>query len=275
VGVVTGVPFVAGVPFVTGVLGVSSVLGVPGAQAGELDSTLNYRDAFLPPGPPSVAMRFDETAMLWNPAGMAMSRAYYIGFAWKGTYFDEQRQIATQFYMVKARGFGLGFMHDDITDGTRTTTLFSVAPHVTNSFSVGFTGKWKGGFNFDCGAMYKYSDWVAVGVVGRNLRDTRDVRRYIESGLAVTAVPRKLTLFFDVINEESPWRDELAYGGGVTTRLEYGINVTLSYLDDGERHSTYRASLSLTAGSTIFEGEYSTTSNDWYTLAGRYASRSQ
>jgi hypothetical protein len=248
---------------------------VPGAEAGEMDSTFNYREAFLPPGVPSVAMRFDETAILWNPAGMALSRTYYMGFAWKGTYLDDDRQVATKFYLVKARGFGLGFIRDDVSPGTRTATLFSLAPHVTDSFAVGFTGKWKGGFNFDCGALYKYEDRLAVGVVGRNLRDTKDVRRYIESGIAVTAVPHRLALFFDVINEESPWRDALAYGGGLTARLEYGINATISYSNDGEGHETYRGSLNFIGGNNIIEGEYSTSTDHWYTLAGRIASRSQ
>ena len=47
-----------------------------------LDSTLVYRDAFLPPGVPSIAVRTDETAMLWNPAGLAFSGGYFLGYAW-------------------------------------------------------------------------------------------------------------------------------------------------------------------------------------------------
>jgi hypothetical protein len=262
------------------VLGLSAAAPLaPSARAGDLDSTFNYREAFLPPGVPSVAMRFDETAILWNPAGMALSRTYYMGYAWKGTYREDARQIATQFFLVKARGFGLGFARDDVSPGTRTATLFSLSPRLGDSFAVGFTGKWKGGFNFDVGAMYKYEDRVALGVVARNLRDVRetrpDVRRYIEGGVAVTAVPHRLALFADVINEESPWRDQLAYGGGLTARLEYGINATLAYSNDGEGNETYRGSLNFIGGSNIIEGEYSSSTSGYHTLAGRTASRSQ
>ena len=46
------------------------------AAALALDSTLvesfAWRDTFLPCGIPSVALRTNETAMLWNPAGVAL-----------------------------------------------------------------------------------------------------------------------------------------------------------------------------------------------------------
>ncbi|MFZ1947334.1 MAG: hypothetical protein WAW06_07280 [bacterium] len=237
-----------------------------------IDSSLSYREAFLPPGVPSVALRYDETAMLWNPAGLALSTAYYLGYAWKGTYLDGKRQVATHFLLVKSKGFGLGFMRDDYSEGTKITSLFTLAPHVTRTSAVGFTGKWKGGFNFDCGAIYRFRDRVSVGVVGRNLRDRPNVRRYIEGGLAVTAVPRRLNVFFDVINEESPWRDALGYGGGLTARLEHGVSTSLSYFTDGSDHGTVRASLSFISGVNLIEGEYSSSSDDWTTLAGRIAS---
>jgi hypothetical protein len=251
-----------------------SALRAP-AEAREIDSTFAFREAFLPPGAPSVAMHYDETAMLWNPAGMALSPTYYLGYAWKGTYLRDDRQVRTYFILTKARGFGLGFMRDDYSEGTKTTTIFSLAPRVTNNLAIGFTGKWKGGFNFDCGAMFRKPNVFAVGVVGRNLRERENVRRYIESGIAVTAIRRKLVLFFDVVNEESPWRDALAYGGGFTARLEYGINTTISYFTDGEDNAIYRASLNFLWGVNSIEGEYSTSSDHWRTLSGRIANRSE
>ena len=168
-------------------------------------------------------------------------------------------------------------MHDDYSRGVRTTTLFTLAPHVpgTRKVSLGFTGKWKGGFNFDCGAMVKAGDKATLAFVGRNLRERENVRRYLEYGLAVFPVPRRLTLFFDVINEESPWRDALAYGGGFSARLEYSIYTTVSYFYDGQGNKTLRASLSFLAGVNILEGEYSTATNDWRTLGVRFASRSE
>jgi len=245
------------------------------ASAKAVDSTFTFRDALLPPGVPSVAMRDDETAILWNPAGLAMSRAYYLGYAWKGTYQRDDRQVSTHFILTKARGFGIGIMRDDSAPGTKITTLFSLAPHVTNSFAVGFTGKWKGGFNFDCGLIYRKEPYLSIGLVGRNLRDKENARRYFEGGLAIAASPRRLNLFFDMINEESPWRDALAYGGGLTAKLEYGITTTLSCFTDGQGHETYRASLSFSGGVNVFEGEYSVTTNHWSTVSGRIANRSQ
>ncbi|MFH1219085.1 MAG: hypothetical protein V1694_01355 [Candidatus Eisenbacteria bacterium] len=245
------------------------------ARSDEIDSTFTFREAFLPPGAPSVAMRTDETAILWNPAGLAMSKAYYVGYSWKGTYFGDARKVGTHFLLTKARGFGIGFMRDDYSEGTKTTTIFTLSPHVWNSFSLGFTGKWKGGFNFDCGTMFRVGDRMMLGLVGRNLRERKDVRRYLEGGIAVTAVPHRLTFFFDVISEESPWRDALAYGGGIYARLEYNIYSGLSYFTDGDGNKTVRASLSLMTGVNIIEGEYSTATNDWHTLSGRFASRSQ
>lgn len=261
------------------VIAAASILLCPqdsdASSADRIDSTFAFRDAFLPPGVPSVALRDDETAILWNPAGLAMSPTYYVSYAWKGTYLGDDRKVATHFILTKARGFGLGFMRDDHSQGTRTTSLFTLGPHITNTLSVGFTGKWRGGFNFDCGALYWRPNQMSIGVVGRNLRERKDVRRYVEGGIALVAAPHRLTLFFDVIDEDSPWRDALAYGGGFTARLEYGIGTTLSCFDDGQGHQIYRASMSFIGGVNIIEGEYSTSSNDWHTLSGRFASRSQ
>ena len=252
--------------------GVSAASGAD--QVDQIDSTFAFRETFLPPGVPSVALRDDETSMLWNPAGLAMSPTYYVGYAWKGVYLGDDRKVATHFILTKARGFGLGFMRDNHSEGTRTTSIFTLAPRIGRTLSVGFTGKWRGGFNFDCGLMYRRPEQLSIGVVGRNLRERKAVRRYVEGGIALTAVPHRLTLFFDVIDEDSPWRDALAYGGGFTARLEYGINTTLSCFDDGQGHQTYRASLNFIGGVNVIEGEYSTSSNDWHTLSGRIASRS-
>ena len=246
-----------------------------GSSPKPIDSTFSYREIFLPPGTPSVALRTDETAILWNPAGLAMSKVYYIGYCWKGTYLKDAREVTSQYVLVKSRGFGVGFMRDDYSSHVKTTTLFSLAPHAADNFGLGFTGKWKGGFNFDCGAMARIKDRVTLAFVGRNLRERSDVRRYMESGVAVTAVPRKLAFFFDTIHESSPWRHALAYGGGFTAQLEYSIYVGASYFYDGDGNKIFRASLSFMTGVNLIAGEYSTTTNDWRTLGGRIASYSQ
>jgi hypothetical protein len=237
-----------------------------------VDSSLSYRDTFLPPGPPSVAMRTDETAMLWNPAGLAMSDAYFVGYAWKGTYLENDRQVVTHFLGTKSRGFGFGLTWDDLTRKNRLASLFTLAPKVTNHVAIGFTGKWRAGFNFDCGLMVRAaSNRVSVGFVARNLRETKNVRRYIEEGVAVTPIRHRLTVSFDVINEESDPRDALAYGGGIYARLQYGIDAGVSYFTDGQGHDTIRASLSLMSGVNIIEGEYSSSGDHWTTLSGRLA----
>jgi opacity protein-like surface antigen len=251
------------------------LLPAPALCAKPIDSAFSYREIFLPPGVQSVALRMDETAMLWNPAGLAMSDVYYIGYSWKGTYLEDERQVASQFLLTKARGFGIGVMRDDYSPHTKTTTLFTLSPHVVNSFAIGFTGKWKGGFNFDCGTMLRIKDRVTLGLVGRNLRERKYVRRYLEGGVAVTAMPQRLTLFFDVIDEDSPWRDALAYGGGFTARLEYSVYVGASYFYDGDGNKILRASLSFMSGVNILAGEYSTATNKWQTVGARLASYSQ
>ena len=245
------------------------------AEAKAVDSTFTFRDALLPPGVPSVAMRDDETAMLWNPAGLAMSRAYLVSYAWKGTYHEDDRQVSTHFLLMKARGFGLGFTRDDTAPGTKVTTLFTLAPHVVSNFALGFTGKWKGGFNFDSGLMYRKEPYFSLGFVARNLRDRKNARRYFEGGVAIAAAPHRLTLFFDVINEESTFRDAFAYGGGLSAKMEYGITLNASCFTDGQHHETYRASLNLSGGVNVIEGEYSVTTNDWSTVSARVASRSE
>lgn len=245
------------------------------ADGKAVDASYSFREILLPPGTPSVALRTDETAMLWNPAGLAMSKAYYVGYSWKGVYLKDDKQVGAHFLLTKARGFGVGVARDNYSEHVKTTTIFTLAPHVVDNFALGFTGRWKGGFNFDCGAMARAGDRVTFGFVGRNLREKKDVRRYLEGGIAVTAVRHKLSFFFDVINEESPWRDALAYGGGFTARLEYGIYVGASYFYDGDGNKIFRTSLSFLSGINVLSGEYSISTDDWRTIGGRFASYSQ
>lgn len=256
---------------------------VPAAMADEADpppppaaliSSIAYRDAFLPPGVPSVALRDDETGMLWNPACMAMSRTFHLGYSWKGTYLDDDRKVSNHFFLTKAKGFALGTVREYIGAEKNTGYLFSVFPQVTPRFALGWTGKWKGGFNFDCGAIALIGKRISVGVVGRNLRNKDNVRRYYEGGIAVSVIPRRLGLFFDVIDEDSPWRDETAYGGGFEATLEYGIQMTLSYFNDGERHETVRAGLTLMFPKQAVTGEYTQSTDEWTTLSGRIATHS-
>lgn len=232
-------------------------------------STLAYRDAFLPPGAPSVAVHADETAMLWNPAGLAMSGVYYLGYSWKGTYYEDDLQIQSHYALTKAKGFGIGIMRDNYSEGVKTTTLFSLAPPITDYLTLGWTGKWKGGFNFDVGAMLVLERHLALGFVGRNVRYRDDVRRYWEGGLALHAVPGRFTLHFDVIVEDSPWRAETGLGGGINANLESGISVSASYFTDGEGHGIARGGLRLRMPGNIFEGEYTQYTNDFQTLGAR------
>jgi hypothetical protein len=258
------------VVFVVCLLGVAA----SDSHAAALDSSFVFREVMLPPGVPSVALKDDETALLWNPAGIAMSDVYYIGYAWKGTYIDDERQSATHFFLTKARGFGIGLSRDDLSEGVKNTTYFSVAPRVTRNFAIGFTGKWKGGFNFDCGTVMRIAKRISVGFVGRNLREKKNVRRYWETGVALYAVRGRLLLFSDVIVEDSPWRDATAYGGGFILQLQDWSTVTTSYFTDGEDNQTLRTSLQLVLPRRIIEGEYSTASDDWQTLSGRLSTHS-
>jgi hypothetical protein len=250
----------------------------PRCAATDLDSTFAtsfvYREAFLPPGMPSVALRTDETAILWNPAGMAMSDAYHLGYAWKGTYCGDDKVVSTHFFLTKARGFGFGFMKDDYSEGTQTATLFSLAPRVHRNLGLGFTGKWKGGFNFDAGAILALGKNVIIAGVAKNIRDREDARKYYEGGIAVFALPERLTLFFDFIDEDSRWRNESAYGGGIVARLQRSVAMSASYFVDESDNQIWRGSLRVLLPREIVEGEYSAFSNDWQTVSARIASRS-
>jgi hypothetical protein len=248
------------------------------STANDLDSTFAasfaYREAFLPPGVHSVALRADETAILWNPAGIPMSGTYYLGYAWKGTYYGDDKVVSTHFFLTKARGFGIGWMRDGFSEGVKTTTVFSIAPAVSKSMGLGFTGKWKGGFNFDCGLMLKLGKRISIGLVGRNLRDKENVRRYYEGGIGAFVIPGKLTLHFDVINEDSPWRKETVYGGGFAWQIQRHVGMSASYFTDESGTDIIRGSLNFLPPGEIVEGEYSKFSDDWSTLSARIASHS-
>jgi hypothetical protein len=100
------------------------------------------------------------------------------------------------------------------------------------------------------------------------------VRRYWESGLALHAVPGRLTFHFDVIVEDSPWRAETGLGGGFLANLKGGISISASYFTDGEGHGITRGGLRLMMPSNVVEGEYTEYTNNYQSLGFRLTTRS-
>ncbi len=241
---------------------------------GDIDSTFAYREIFLPPGLPSVALRTDETALLWNPAGIAMSRTYYLGYAWKGVYLGDHPHVISQFFLAKSKGFGLGYMHDSHSPGDANTYILTLAPAVSRTIALGFTGKWRGGFNFDCGFMGNFHNRLSVGFVARNLRKKTDARRYYEGGIAINILPHKLSTFFEVVNENSKWHKATSYGIGIISTFKGGMCASLTYFTDTDDISVVRATLRFVLSRNIIEGEYSNFTNDHSIVGARIVSHS-
>ena len=239
-----------------------------------IDSTFASREIQLPPGVPSITLRTDETAMLWNPAGIAMSNTYFLGYAWKGTYGGDDLKVISQFFLAKSKGFGLGIMHDSHSRGKKNTYLVTIAPPVSGNFALGFTGKWGGGFNFDCGAMATLRRHLILALVGRNLRSKTDARRYLEAGVALTIHRSRLTFFFDFINEDSKWQKASTYGGGLVARLTRTVAASISYFVDSNDVGAVRTTLRIYLSPNSVDGEYSVFSDDWSVIGGRIASHS-
>ncbi len=257
------------------VLSVTLVSGAKlGAQETSLDSTFVFREIHLPPGIPSVALRTDETSMLCNPAGVGMSRTYYLGYAWKGTYSGDDLKVTSQFFLAKSRGFGLGIMRDSRSKERKNTYLLTIAPPVSSRLALGFTGKWRSGFNFDCGAMAAVGRHFTIGLVGRNLRGKSDARRYLEGGIALMLLKRKVTLFLDVINEDSKWQKATAYGGGLVAQLTNVVGASIAYFVDTNDVGLLRTTLRIYLSPNSVEGEYSSFSDNWSVIGARIASHS-
>ena len=250
-----------------------TVVGLAGASV-DLDSTLAYRDAFLPPGVPSVAVRTDETAMLWNPAGLAFSGAYFLGYAWKGSYYKQHLEASTHFFLTKAGGFGMGFTRDNYSKGTQSQFLISLAPNISNSFSLGVTGKWKGAFNLDAGAWLRFGTMGTLAFVWRDLRETDRDRKTYEGGLAIFPT-RRVTLHFDVIVEDNSWRTGTTLGGGLYASVSRSFHVGGSYFRDGDGNNIMRATLALQMPGNVAEGDFSRSSDDFQTYGIRMTSFSQ
>ncbi len=234
-----------------------------------------FRDLYLPPGPPSVALQIDENAILWNPSAIGLSSRYYIGYAWKGIYFEGKKEVTNHFFLTRSRGFGFGFMHDSHSVGVKTTTLLAISPPVSSRFSLGFTGKWRGGFNFDCGVSVVPTDEIRIAIVGRNLREDSPSPRYIEGGIAAGAISNKLTLFFDTIFEESESRKKTIYGCGILANWGHGFITSFSFFQDQADLTTIRAAIRLHQGPNIIEGEYWKASDRWSSLSARISYESQ
>lgn len=245
------------------------------AQKTAIDSTGFFRDLYLPPGLPSVALQIDENAIIWNPSAIGLSQRYYIGYAWKGIYRQGKKVATNHFFLTKSRGLGFGFMHDSHSVGVKTTTLLSIAPPVSSRFSIGFTGRWRGGFNFDFGATAVPMQRIRVAIVGRNLRQDRSSQRYIEAGLAGAAISSKVTVFADVIFEETDLRKTTTYGGGIVTNWGHGFTTSLAFLVDQDHVSVIKAGIRFHSNPNIIEGEYWKSSNRWSSLSARISYESQ
>jgi hypothetical protein len=230
-----------------------------------------WRDTFLPCGLPSVALRTNETAILWNPAGIAMGNSYSAGYAYTAVYSGEERKTGTHFVLSNTRGLGFGLTKDDIGEGTKTRILFAVAPRFSHRISVGWTGKWRGRFNFDVGAMLRIKEHISLGFVGRDLRDTRDARTYYESGIALLVSPSKFGLFYDVIVEDNIYRKATAHGGGLYIGFENQVFFMAALTADGEGSTYLRFVLQLFSPGGLLEGSYMESSNDYKSLSGRFS----
>lgn len=228
-----------------------------------------WRDTFLPCGIPSVALRTNETAMLWNPAGIAMGSPFSAGYAYTAVHSGEDKASGTHFILTNTRGIGFGLTRDDIGEGTTTRMLFTVAPRFSRVFAVGWTGKWRGDFNFDVGAVMRIKDKISLGFVGRDLRETRQARTYYEAGIALILSPSKFGIFYDTIIEDNEYRKATAHSGGIYVGFEGSVFFVGTLTDDGEGHTYFRFTLQLYSPSGLLEGAYMTSSDDFTSLAGR------
>jgi hypothetical protein len=215
-----------------------------------------------------VAIRTDETAMLWNPAGLAFSGVYYLGYAWKGTYYKRHKEISTHFFLTKASGFGIGYTRDNYSDGTQNQFLISLAPQISNSFSVGVTNKWKGAYNLDAGAWLKFGTMGTLGFVWRDVRETERDRKTYEAGLAIFPSERA-ALHFDVIIEDNSWRKGTTLGGGLYAGISQSFYVGASYFRDGDGNNTVRVTLKLHMPTNVAESDISRSSDDFQTYGIR------
>jgi opacity protein-like surface antigen len=243
-----------------------------GVVPGSFEESFAFREAFLPPGVPSVALRNDETSMLWNPAGIGFQKTYYVGYSWKGTYHEKQRYVSSHFFLSKGNSFAFGYANDDYKESNRSRFLATLAPSWSRFFSVGVTGKWNGGFNYDLGAIIMPVRRMSIGLVARDVRDTPEARHYYEGGLGIAAVPSKFIVFFDVIYEDSKWRKATAWGGGFLSRPWQWFEISMSYFDDGTGRGVYRATAGLPL-SRIIQSEYAQTTDDWNTRSIRLSTR--
>jgi hypothetical protein len=245
------------------------------AAALAVDSTLvesfAWRDTFLPCGIPSVALRTNETAMLWNPAGVALGSPFSAGYAYTAVYAGDDKATGTHFALTNTRGLGFGFTRDNIGDGTRTRMLFTVAPRFSPVLGVGWTGKWRGGFNFDVGMAMRIRNRISLGFVGRDLRETREARTYYEAGIALIISPRKFGLFYDAIIEDNEYRKATAHTGGIYVGFEGSVFFIGTLTDDGEGHTYFRFILQLYSPSGLLEGSYMTSNADFKSLSGRFS----
>ena len=258
--------------FALAVLGIIAAAAPP---AMALDSTLvasyAWRDTFLPCGLPSVALRTNETAILWNPAGVALGNPYSAGYAYTAVYAGEDKETGTHYVLTNTRGLGFGFTKDNIGDGTRTRMLLTVAPRFSRTYALGWTGKWRGAFNFDVGAMMRVGDYLSLGFVGRDLRDARDARTYYEAGVALIASPNRFGMFYDAVFEDNEYRKATAHSGGIFVGFEGPVFFIATLTSDGEGHTYSRFILQLYSPSGLLEGGYMTATDDFTSLGGRFS----
>jgi hypothetical protein len=266
---------IVSIAFAVPVIAVCAMIALAPVPAYALDSTLvssyAWRDTFLPSGIPSVALRTNETSILWNPAGVAMGNPYSAGYAYTAVYSGDSKATGTHFILTNMRGLGFGFTRDNIGEGTKTRMLLNVSPRFSRSFALGWTGKWRGAFNFDVGAMMRVRNRLSLGFVGRDLRETKEARTYYEAGIALIISPRAFGIFYDTVIEDNIYRKATAHGGGIYVGFEGSVFFIGTLTNDGEGHTYFRFVLQLYSPSGLLEGAYMNATDDFTSLGGRFS----
>jgi hypothetical protein len=78
-----------------------------------------------------------------------------VGYAYTAVYSGDNKETGTHFVLTNTSGLGFGFTRDNIGEGTRMRMLLAVAPRFSLTRSMGWNGKWRGGYNYDVGAVMR------------------------------------------------------------------------------------------------------------------------
>jgi len=177
------------------------------------------------------ALADDNSAIFFNPAGLTQTKRYTIGAGYTllRDNSDNFNYLSSSVVDTKTGPMGAGIAYiykqknrdasSTQTQGDIQEVALALAQEYAKSFHLGFTtyylwGKPQKGWRLDASALFAPSQYIILGVMGKNLVELKGDTREVDFGLA-SRLGDYVNLDFDLLWLPKAKTDNLGYNLGI------------------------------------------------------------